>query len=135
MTRINLVPPEELTTVHLFSEFREIKMISKALARSLKTQTVNRVLSKIPKKFTLNTGHVIFFYDKGSYLKRRYELIRKELDKRHINYNKESLIDPDGIMDREPWNNDYIPNEEALCIIRNRIAEKIAMKPHFYRKF
>ena len=34
MTRINLVPPEELMDQHLFAEFREIKMVS--LRRGLK---------------------------------------------------------------------------------------------------
>lgn len=35
MTRINLVPPEELMDQHLFAEFREIKMVPKSLRRSL----------------------------------------------------------------------------------------------------
>ena len=35
MTRINLVPPEELTDQHLFAELREIKMVPRSLARSL----------------------------------------------------------------------------------------------------
>ena len=36
MTRINLVPPEELMDQHLFAEFREIKMVPKSLRRSLR---------------------------------------------------------------------------------------------------
>lgn len=66
MTRINLVPPSELTDQHLFAEFREIKMVPKALARSLKGRRPRGVLEAIPKEFTLNTGHVMFFYDKGA---------------------------------------------------------------------
>ena len=28
--------------------------------------------SKVPKKYTLNKGHVYFFYNKGKYLHKRY---------------------------------------------------------------
>ncbi|AGE53512.1 endonuclease V [Acanthocystis turfacea Chlorella virus GM0701.1] len=33
-----------------------MKMVPKALARSLRTQSVDKVAKKIPAKFTLNTG-------------------------------------------------------------------------------
>jgi deoxyribonuclease (pyrimidine dimer) len=32
-----------------------------------------------------------------------------------------------------PWCGHYTATPEALCIIRTRIAEKIAMKPSWYR--
>lgn len=48
MTRINLVPAEDLTDQHLFSEFREIKMIAASLNRSLRTKSLNDVLTSIP---------------------------------------------------------------------------------------
>jgi len=56
MTRVNLVPVQELADQHLMAEFRELKMIPKALARSLRTQTREKVMKKIPKEFTLNKG-------------------------------------------------------------------------------
>lgn len=156
MTRINLVPPSELMDQHLFAEFREIKMVPKSLRRSLEaahkrahkgkaypiapaepySQNVLRdVWSHIPKAYTLNTGHVSFFYDKGVYLFRRYEALRIELNKRGIKFNKEALLDPDNIfmsLDHN-FNNDYTPTAEALAIVRQRIAEKIAIKPNWYR--
>ena len=64
MTRINMVNVKELTDQHLFAEFREIKMVPKALARSLdairkKTNSEPNVMAKllasIPIAFTLNT--------------------------------------------------------------------------------
>jgi len=67
MTRINLVPPEELMDQHLFAEFRE------------------------------------------------------------------SELDPDGTMLATPWCGHYTATPEALQIIRTRIAEKIALKPQWYR--
>jgi len=155
MTRINLVPPEELMDQHLFAEFREIKMVPKSLARSLKAgrdryvrlygyngepknadnYARTHVQQRIPKAYTLNTGHVSFFYDKGEYLRRRYAVLRAELERRGINFNRDSLLDPDGVFDAldHNFNNDYDPTPEALVIIRTRIAEKIALKPHWYR--
>ncbi|AGE49942.1 endonuclease V [Paramecium bursaria Chlorella virus Can18-4] len=132
MTRINLVSPSELANEHVFAEWREIKMVPKALARSLCTQSSDKVAKKIPKKFTLNTGHVLFFYDKGAYLRKRYQELTEELEKRGYNFNRDAEFDPDGVMIAEQWNGDYIPTEEAYAIIRARIAEKIAMKPDFY---
>jgi deoxyribonuclease (pyrimidine dimer) len=37
MTRINLVPPEELSDQHLVAEYREIFMVGSSLQRSLKS--------------------------------------------------------------------------------------------------
>lgn len=133
MTRINLVPPRELMDQHLFAEFREIKMVPKALARSLHVKSVKRVLSEVPAQFTLGTGHVKFFYDKGEYLHKRYASIRRELGRRGINYDQLSELDPEGTMVEDVFNNDWRPTKAAFLIIRSRIAEKIAMKPHWYR--
>jgi deoxyribonuclease (pyrimidine dimer) len=133
MTRINLVDPRELANAHVFAEWREIKMIPKALARSLRTQSPDVVLKKIPMNFTLNKGHVTFFYDKGAYLRRRYELLTAELERRGYKYNKEAKFDPDGVMNQDIWNGDYEPTPEAYCVIRERIAEKIALKPEWYK--
>nr|AAD33354.1 pyrimidine dimer-specific glycosylase [Chlorella virus]AAD33377.1 pyrimidine dimer-specific glycosylase [Chlorella virus] len=132
MTRVNLIPVQELADQHLMAEFRELKMIPKALARSLRTQSSEKILKKIPSKFTLNTGHVLFFYDKGKYLQKRYDEIVVELVARGYKINVDAKLDPDNVMTDE-WYNDYTPTEDALNIIRERILEKIAMKPGWYR--
>nr|AAD33357.1 pyrimidine dimer-specific glycosylase [Chlorella virus]AAD33359.1 pyrimidine dimer-specific glycosylase [Chlorella virus]AAD33361.1 pyrimidine dimer-specific glycosylase [Chlorella virus]AAD33366.1 pyrimidine dimer-specific glycosylase [Chlorella virus]AAD33376.1 pyrimidine dimer-specific glycosylase [Chlorella virus] len=132
MTRVNLVPVQELADQHLMAEFRELKMIPKALARSLRTQSSEKILKKIPSKFTLNTGHVLFFYDKGKYLQQRYDEIVVELVDRGYKINVDAKLDPDNVMVGEFYN-DYTPTEDAFNIIRARIAEKIAMKPNWYR--
>lgn len=134
MTRINLVPPEELTDQHLFAEFREIKMVPKALARSLKSKTAKEVLDSIPKEFTLGTGHVTFFYDKGLYLKNRYTKIKEELTHRGINYNPESKFDPDGIH-TDLFSLEYTPDNKALDTIRKRISDRISEKPQWYKMY
>ena len=79
MTRINLVPAENLADQHLFAEWREIKMVPAALRRSLRTKTIQSILKSVPSRYTLNTGHVTFFYNKMKFLTDRYEILSNEL--------------------------------------------------------
>lgn len=65
--------------------------------------------------------------------KRRALRAEQELERRGINFNRESELDPDGTMLAAPRCGHYTATPEALQIIRTRIAEKIAMKPHWYR--
>jgi deoxyribonuclease (pyrimidine dimer) len=64
MTRINIIPVEELMDQHLIAEYREITMAPVILARTLSSKT-GLDYKKISKSYTLNKGHVYFFYDKG----------------------------------------------------------------------
>lgn len=147
MTRLNLVPPEELADQHLFAEFREIKMVPKSLARSLRA-ALNRaivvrqpypdevadVLGRAPRVYTLGTGHVSFFYDKGLYLQQRYSALRHELRRRRVDFNEAALLDPDRVFERDPrLRNDYTPTPEALALVRERIADRLALRPGWYR--
>lgn len=134
MTRINLIDPELLTDQHLFSEFREIKMVPKALGRSLQARGIEGIAAIIPPAYTLNKGHVAFFYDKGLYLERRYELLKAELRVRGIQFNELSPFDPDRVYERHPTlYQDYEPTSEAFEIITERIMQKIELRPEWYR--
>ena len=134
MTRINLLDPELLTDQHLFSEFREIKMVPKALSRSLAARGLSGVRDIIPERFTLNKGHVAFFYDKGLYLDRRYERIKTELRFRGIHFNELSPFDADRVYEQHPsLYMDYDPPEEAIQIITERLMQKIELRPEWYR--
>lgn len=133
MTRINLIDPALLTDQHLFAEFREIKMIPKSLARSLRTKSINEIYRSIPAQFTLNAGHVKFFFDKGSYLRDRYERIKSELRSRGVNFDESSIFDPDGTMLVDPWNGWYNPSNRDIEVIKSRIKERIMEKPTWYR--
>jgi deoxyribonuclease (pyrimidine dimer) len=136
VTRINLVPPSELYDQHLFAEFREIKMVPKALRRSLQGASTRQVLLRIPAEYTLNTGHVRFFYDKGLYLQQRYVELCQELQLRGVNYDRTASLDSDGVFEElgVEFNKDYTPTPAALALIRARIAEKVALRPTWYRK-
>lgn len=138
MTRINLVPPQELYDQHLFAEWREIKMVPMSLRRSIRAHGVSGVLKRIPKEFCLNIGHVTFFYDKGHYLWKRYLLLTEELKRRHYIFDYNAPMDPLRVFWTThnlvmPFMGDYTPTQEALVLIRERIASKVAMKPDWYR--
>ena len=131
MTRINLVNPKELTDQHLVAEYREIFMVGSSLQRSMKSKNWLKTIESIPKEFTLNRGHVSFFYDKGKYLDNRYSLLIKEMKRRGMN------PDPKRKFKKSQWPkylyNDWKPNNNDIKIIRQRIDEKIKLKPDWYR--
>ena len=115
MTRINAgISPAELPGKLLLAELREIKRIPNLI----KNGKYN--LDGTPEKFTLGTGHVKFFYDKGLYLLKRYMELRNEALNR--GYQVTNFIDawqgypPDLYND---WN-----DLEARSYLIERIREK-----------
>lgn len=145
MTRINLVPVEELADQHLFAEFREIKMVPRSLNRSVlssmkKSNGKNFLIQlrdKIPKTYTLNKGHVTFFYDKGKFLEKRFQLLREELIKRGYGINLNAVMDELGIYKElgDMWTCDYFPTPQEIEISRERIQQRLLEKPHFYKYY
>ena len=132
MTRINIIPPKELYDQHLIAEYREITMVPAALNRTLNSKN-GLDHNKIPKKYTLNKGHVYFFYNKGKYLNLRYLKIIKEMQYRGFqpNLNRKFPIEIFKL------NNLYLnwePTKDDFKIIRGRINKKLAEKPNWYRK-
>ena len=131
MTRINLVPPEELSDQHLVAEYREIFMVGSSLQRSLRSPNWEKTKKSIPKQFTLNKGHVKFFYDKGKYLSERYDELIREMKRRQMS------PDPLRIFKKEQWPdelfNSWKPSDYDLKVIRKRITTKINLKPDWYK--
>ncbi len=132
MTRINLVEPSELTDQHLIAEYREIFMVGGSLNRTLNSKVGYRE-DRVPKRYTLNTGHVYFFYNKGKYLHKRYHELIDEMKRRGFQPDK-SRVFPTRVFEDNGLYNDWMPTTEDYKIIRQRIEEKIAMKPNWYRK-
>ena len=131
MTRINLIEPSELTDQHLIAEYREIFMVGGSLKRTLVSKNGYQK-SKVPKKYTLNAGHVYFFYNKGQYLDKRYQQLIKEMKKRGFKPDKTRIFPKEIFIENGLYNN-WIPNPEDYKLIRQRIEEKIKMKPKWYR--
>ena len=132
MTRINILPVGELHDQHLIAEYREITMVPAALKRTLASKN-GLDKSKIPVKYTLNNGHVYFFYNKGRYLYNRYNNIILEMKKRGFKPNPKRKF-PKKIFQDNNLYNDWFPTLTDYKIIRKRIESKIKEKPHWYRK-
>lgn len=132
MTRINIVPVEELTDQHLVAEYREIFMVGSSLQRTLRSKNAQQTLNNLPQSYTLNAGHVKFFYDKGLYLCNRYRELIEEMIARGMK--------PDNtrVWKYDQWPNylfnDWVPTESERAIARERIALRISEKPGWYRK-
>lgn len=128
MTRINLVDPQELTDQHLVAEYREIRLLCALLRRTLGSKK-GFVESRVPEHFTLNQGHVYFFFNKGKYIHKRYIHLKDEMVKRGMK--------PQHPFPRDAWPdelyNDWTPSERDKDIVRQRIKERIDAKPDWYR--
>lgn len=114
MTRVNAsVRASELSNSMLFAEYREIKRIpNKVRANKYSSKSV------IPSKFTLNTGHELFFKDKLFYLSKRSDELYKECLKRGINAQDYS----DSYKDLPPHLfNDWRETKEARELLKERI--------------
>lgn len=122
MTRINLVDPKELSRLHLIAEYKEISRLPNNLAKSLNRKSKPFKLSEIPDKYTMGKGHVMFFYPRMLFLKKRYESLVTEMIARGYKPN----FTDSSIFDNCPKDffNDYTPTEEAIEINRQRIRER-----------
>lgn len=98
MTRVNCVDVKLLTREHLIAEYKEIQRISK----------LARPCTEAPSTYVLGKGHVKFFYDKGSWLKRRFEQeLVPEMQRRGYTTNFTKYREhPEGL------NNDWTPTQE-----------------------
>lgn len=120
MTRINLIPPEELHYKHLVAEYHEITRIP-TLAR--KAQRKMHKL-KIPDRYVLSTGHVKFFFSRLGFIADRYESLCDEMRRRGYVCNQiprsELLKDIDSRFVRA-----YNPDLAAIELNRARILERM----------
>ncbi len=129
MTRINLIEPKDLCDQHLIAEIREINQLSGSFRKSLECKSGVQK-NKIPKSFTLNTGHVYFFYDKGKYLHKRFDLLKEEAIGRGFNIQTTFQNDWEG---QSRLYNDWEASLNDYKIVTQRIIEKIRMKKEWYR--
>lgn len=131
MTRINLVEPSELYDQHLIAERREIRLLCANLVRTLKSKQGYKS-KKVPGRFTLNSGHVYFFYNKGKYLYDRYNQLTQEMiargHKPDLSLTFPRDVWPDNLF------NDWQPSEEDKQVVRERINLRLSQKPGWYRK-
>lgn len=72
MTRINVLAPADLTDEHLFAEWRELPRVFSLAAGSPAGRAV-------PPRYTLGTGHMLFFLPRLGWLGRRHAALTSEL--------------------------------------------------------
>ena len=129
MTRINAnIKPKDLIDQHLIAEYREIVRIPNYVRNNVEKAQIS--LSRAPKEFKLNSGHVLYFYDKIQFLHARFIALKEEMDHRNIsnNISDEMFID----FPVEFYNDIESDNLiEANKEVAQRIVERIStMKKH-----
>jgi len=124
MVRINLINPKKLADQHLIAEYDEILMLLGYVKRYPENKN-------IPKEFCLGKGHMKFFKNKLKYIYKRHEKIKIEMKKRNFKTNKTINLNkfPKELI------NDWKATKKDKEIIKNRIKEKLKLKPNYYRYY
>lgn len=117
MTRINVIPPEELTDQHLLAEYRELPRIFKQARIEVQPVT----------SYRMGPGHVRFFYGKTAYLVDRHVAIVKECVSRGYTL---SLRGP--LQAVQGLDGNWQPCEGDMNVNLNRLRERLSQKPGWY---
>lgn len=123
MTRINCIPPAQLSGPHLVAEYRELPRVF-ALARAAISRGERPDDPRNPKDYTLGTGHVRFFYGRLGYLAKRQASLVAEMKSRGYD---PKFTQTDELLDGIPeeWRSDWTPTQQAVAINRKRIEERL----------
>ena len=111
----------------LFAEYREIKRVPNKLKNGKYS-----LRSVAPIKFTLNTGHELFFKDKILYLKNRSDALYQELLKR--GYNVEDYSECYKDVPTEFFN-DWQETQEARKLLKERINLRLSESKQVIRYY
>lgn len=129
MTRINVVPVDELTNEHAFGEYKELlrpfNKVKNALRKYPNKYAFYKAYAKkLPTDYTMGTGHETFFFDKLMYIAERYQQLCEWRKARGYKYTPISIAE---LVDGLPTFvlQSYTPTENALRLNRERIAERL----------
>jgi deoxyribonuclease (pyrimidine dimer) len=117
MTRINCVPPEELSRQHLLAEYRELPRVFGLAMRAYRSG--KKIMA--PAAYTLGAGHVKFFYQRLGYCSRRFFQLKAEMLRRGY---KPAYDYPPLVEVGTEWFRDWEPDPIALSLNRQRILER-----------
>lgn len=121
MARVNVgVNPVYLSDQHLIAESVEITMITGGLRKN-----GYRVMSPIPDKLNLGTGHINFFKNKIEYLSRRLQEVNKELTRRGI--KNSTIVDLEEFVINCNYNliDNWRPSIDDSFVLRDRIYDRL----------
>lgn len=123
MTRINVIPPNELCDQHLLAEHRELTRIPNYIVKKEGHVALSTLTS-----YTLGKGHVLFFRDKLLFLYLRYTSLHQECLNRGFSVTNKWPAEVKNYS--QLWNN-YQVTELDIIINKARIAERMPLKPRF----
>lgn len=120
MTRVNLVPPEELLRWHLVAEYREIPRI---FALALEWDRAGR-RAALPQRYTMGAGHMRFFYTRLGFVARRHRLLVREMWERGYAPVYEHTL---ALLVKAPpdMRRHWTPSEQDIAVSRQRIEERL----------
>lgn len=123
MTRINLVPPSELSDQHLIAEYHELPRVIK--------QDIN--IKDAPEKYCLGKGHMKWAKLFSASTVRRYYQLYNEMVYRGFKprYHWQSLFTL--WCNQGDTMNWYFPSREDVELSRSRLVEKYNLKPDYYK--
>ena len=121
MTRINVIPPQDLIDKHLGSEYYEMPRIV-ALTRHKQNKGQIPADLDIPLHYVLGPGHMMFFVDKLTFICNRFDSIVAECQRRGRKTNVTKLK-IEGL--HKHWFNDYRPTASAIELNRLRIRKRL----------
>ncbi len=124
MVRVNLLNPKQLADQHLIAEYDEILMLLGYVSRFPSRDN-------LPPHYCLGKGHIRFFKDKLLYLKKRHDLLKKEMRARNFKPTKTITLS----LFPKALRNDWVPQEADYALIKRRIAEKLIKKLNWYRYY
>lgn len=130
MTRVNVIPAKLLTDQHLLAELREIPRIGTLVK---KAHAKGKLLPPQPEDYVLGIGHVKFFYNKLGYILSRIKQLQDECVHRKFGIE---IIDYD-----TDWRShltagyfgNYTATQRAVLLCKDRILERIMLRPNWYR--
>lgn len=129
MTRINVVPPSELTDKHLVAEYRELPRVLRRAVLAIESGKEPSDF-KIAEHYLLGKGHETFFIDKCEFLWLRWNNLRSEMIHRGMKPQEtfRNIVKCRARRIRKfgrCYYNFYVPAEVAKVINRQRIQERL----------
>lgn len=119
MTRINCIPPAELSRQHLLAEWKELPRVFTLASKAY--YSGRKIMA--PSAYTLGAGHVTFFYRRLGYCLDRFLALRREMLARGYS---PSYVQPPPVDLPRDWWGEWAPDAAAQALNRARIAERTA---------